>query len=372
MAAPIIFSGIQPTGRKHLGNYIGAIRQYVEGQDRGEPGDLLHRRPARDLGRLRPGRAARARSTTPTAILLAAGLDPERCVLFRQSDVREHTELTWLLSAGHRPRRPQPHAPSSRKSRRSERELASAALFYYPVLMAADVLAYRADRGPGRRRPAPARRADAGDRPPLQRALRRDPGRARAPDPRGRRPDHGPAGAGAEDVDHRRHRGRHRARPRRAGRRSARSSAAPSPTPAARSSRRARQGRDHEPDRHPRRRPRDQPRRGRARVRGRRLRRLQEGRRRGAWSSSWRRSASATPSCAPTRRRWRRRSPPGAEKARAIAAPMLADVRERMGFGPSRSRLRPRPDRPPRLVLTRWRSPISTSTSTSSPGRSTC
>src|SRR5919199_541935 len=71
-----IFSGIQPTGRKHLGNYIGAIRQYVEGQDRGELRERLY---------------------DTTAILLAAGLDADRCILFRQSDVREHTELCWLL-----------------------------------------------------------------------------------------------------------------------------------------------------------------------------------------------------------------------------------------------------------------------------------
>ena len=94
----IIFSGIQPTGRKHLGNYIGAIRQYVEGQDRGDPAifcivDLHAISVAYDPAELRE------RLHDTTAILLAAGLDPERCILFRQSDVREHTELTWLLSA---------------------------------------------------------------------------------------------------------------------------------------------------------------------------------------------------------------------------------------------------------------------------------
>src|SRR5215216_6569755 len=93
----IIFSGIQPTGRKHLGNYIGAILQYVEGQDRGEPAiycivDLhattVNYAPAE----------LRRRSQDTAALLVAAGLDPERCILFRQGDVPEHTELTWLLS----------------------------------------------------------------------------------------------------------------------------------------------------------------------------------------------------------------------------------------------------------------------------------
>src|SRR3954464_13019840 len=92
-----IFSGIQPTGRKHLGNYIGAIRQYVEGQDRGEAIYCIV-----DLHAItQPYEPAqlRERLYDTTAILLAAGLDPERCILFRQSDVREHTELTWMLTS---------------------------------------------------------------------------------------------------------------------------------------------------------------------------------------------------------------------------------------------------------------------------------
>ena len=146
MAKPIVFSGIQPTGRKHLGNYIGAIRQYVEGQDRGDPAvfcivDLHALSVAHDPAELRE------RLYDTTAILLAAGLDPERCILFRQSDVREHTELTWLLSAvtshGDLNRMHQFKDKSAR-----QQELASAALFFYPVLMAADVLAYRATEVP--------------------------------------------------------------------------------------------------------------------------------------------------------------------------------------------------------------------------------
>jgi len=144
--APIVFSGIQPTGRKHLGNYIGAIRQYVEGQERGEPAifcivDLHAISVAYDPAELRE------RLYDTTAILLAAGLDPERCILFRQSDVREHAELTWLLSAvtahGDLNRMHQFKDKSDR-----QRELVSAALFFYPVLMAADVLAYRATEVP--------------------------------------------------------------------------------------------------------------------------------------------------------------------------------------------------------------------------------
>jgi tryptophanyl-tRNA synthetase len=90
-----IFSGIQPTGRKHLGNYIGAISQYVAAQERGEAIFCIVDLHAVTV----PYEPAelRERLYDTAAIMLAAGLDAERCVLFRQSDVPEHTELTWLL-----------------------------------------------------------------------------------------------------------------------------------------------------------------------------------------------------------------------------------------------------------------------------------
>jgi tryptophanyl-tRNA synthetase len=136
-----IFSGIQPTGRKHLGNYIGAIRQYVEWQDRGESiyciVDLHATTVPYEPSELRE------RLYDTAAILIAAGLDPDRCILFRQSDVKEHAELTWLLSAvtawGDLNRMHQ-----FKEKSEQQRELVSAGLFLYPVLMAADVLAYRA------------------------------------------------------------------------------------------------------------------------------------------------------------------------------------------------------------------------------------
>jgi tryptophanyl-tRNA synthetase len=141
-----IFSGIQPTGSKHLGNYIGAIRQYVEGQDRGDPAiycivDLHAISVAYDPAELRE------RVYDTTAVLVAAGLDPGRCVLFRQSDVHEHTDLCWLLSSvtavGELNRMHQ-----FRDKSVGQRELVSAALLFYPVLQAADVLAYRAHEVP--------------------------------------------------------------------------------------------------------------------------------------------------------------------------------------------------------------------------------
>jgi tryptophanyl-tRNA synthetase len=140
-----VFSGIQPTGRKHLGNYIGAVTQWVAAQDEGETiyciVDLHALTVAYEPAELRTA------DYDAAATLLAAGLDPERCIFFRQSDVPEHTELTWLLSSvtsyGELSRMTQFKDKSG-----AQRELVSAGLFFYPVLMAADVLAYRATHVP--------------------------------------------------------------------------------------------------------------------------------------------------------------------------------------------------------------------------------
>jgi tryptophanyl-tRNA synthetase len=141
-----IFSGIQPTGRKHLGNYIGAIRGYLEGQERGDPAiycivDLHATSVAYDA-------AALPDYVLDTAgMLMAAGLDPDRCILFRQSDVKEHSELCWLLASvtpyGDLQRMTQFKDKADR-----EKELVRTSLFLYPVLQAADILLYRTDEVP--------------------------------------------------------------------------------------------------------------------------------------------------------------------------------------------------------------------------------
>jgi tryptophanyl-tRNA synthetase len=142
----VIFSGIQPTGTKHLGNYIGAITQYVAGQERGDPAIYC----VVDLHAITvpyDPRELRESTKDLAALLIAAGLDTDRCILFRQSDVQEHTELTWLLSSvipvGELNRMHQFRDKSA-----SHREGVSSGLLYYPVLMAADVLAYRAHEVP--------------------------------------------------------------------------------------------------------------------------------------------------------------------------------------------------------------------------------
>jgi tryptophanyl-tRNA synthetase len=141
-----VFSGIQPTGRKHLGNHIGAVRGYLGGQERGDPAifcivDLHATTVAYDPARLR------AHVYDTAAMLIASGLDPARCILFRQGDVHEHTELCWLLCSvtahGDLNRMHQFKDKSAQ-----QRELISAGLFLYPVLQAADVLAYRAEEVP--------------------------------------------------------------------------------------------------------------------------------------------------------------------------------------------------------------------------------
>jgi len=141
-----IFSGIQPTGRKHLGNYIGGIRGFLEGQERGDPAiycivDLHATGVSYDPMAL-PGYVL-----DTAAMLMAAGLDPDRCILFRQSDLAEHSELCWLLASV------TPYGDLQRMTQfkdkaERERDLVRTSLLLYPVLQAADILLYKADEVP--------------------------------------------------------------------------------------------------------------------------------------------------------------------------------------------------------------------------------
>ena len=141
-----VLSGIQPTGAPHLGNYLGALRWWVDFQDRYDafycvvdlhaltvPGD--------------PEELSKATLTMAT-FLLACGLDPARCTLFVQSHVHEHAELAWLLectaSMGELARMTQ----FKDKTGKGGEEAARLGFFAYPVLMAADILLYDADLVP--------------------------------------------------------------------------------------------------------------------------------------------------------------------------------------------------------------------------------
>jgi tryptophanyl-tRNA synthetase len=139
-----IFSGIQPTGTKHLGNYSGGFRQYAATQEEGDGFfcivDLHSITVDYDPETLR-------RSTLDlAAMLFATGLDPERSTVFAQSHVAAHAEAAWLLSAvtsyGQLTRMTQ------FKEKGERQEFVSAGLFTYPVLMAGDILLYQTDLVP--------------------------------------------------------------------------------------------------------------------------------------------------------------------------------------------------------------------------------
>ena len=139
-----IFSGIQPTGAKHLGNYSGGFRQYVDVQEQGDAFfcivDLHSISVEHDPETLRTATVDLA------AMLFATGLDPERSTVFCQSHVSAHAEAAWLLSAvtsfGQLSRMTQ------FKDKSDRREFVSAGLFTYPVLMAGDMLLYQTDLVP--------------------------------------------------------------------------------------------------------------------------------------------------------------------------------------------------------------------------------
>ena len=140
-----IFSGVQPTGNLHLGNYLGAIRNWVALQHDFECIFCIVDLHALTL----PQEPLELRQSTRevTAAYIAAGIDPERCIIFNQSTVHEHTELAWLLGCltplGWLNRMTQFKDKAGK-----QRESAGLGLYAYPVLMAADILAYRATHVP--------------------------------------------------------------------------------------------------------------------------------------------------------------------------------------------------------------------------------
>ena len=134
-----VFSGIQPSGNFHLGNYLGAIRNWVAQQDQYDNVFCIVDLHALSLPTTRE--TLHGNIIGLANVLLAAGLDPEKSIIFVQSDVREHAELCWLLSSvtqfGELRRMTQFKDKSGGKD-----EQVSAALFTYPILQAADILLY--------------------------------------------------------------------------------------------------------------------------------------------------------------------------------------------------------------------------------------
>lgn len=137
----ILLSGVKPTGRPHIGNYFGAMKQFVDRQDDYKSyifiADLHALTTARDPKQLRA-------DTLDLAIdYLAIGLDPEKVVFFKQSDVAEHTELAWIFNClTTMPFLARAHAFKDAEAKNKE---VNVGLFDYPLLMAADILLYDTD-----------------------------------------------------------------------------------------------------------------------------------------------------------------------------------------------------------------------------------
>lgn len=141
---PRVFSGIQPTGDIHLGNLLGAVRNWVTDQHQADSYYCIVDLHALTIPKV-PGEVGE-RTLELAQVLLAVGLDPEVCTLFVQSHVTEHSELSWLLqcvtSMGELRRMTQ------FKDKAEGKDFVSAGLFTYPALQAADILLYDTDRVP--------------------------------------------------------------------------------------------------------------------------------------------------------------------------------------------------------------------------------
>ena len=144
-----VLSGIQPTGDIHLGNYLGALRQWTS--DQHEHDSFYCAVDLHAVTVQQDPKQLRSKTLETMATLIAVGLDPDICTLFVQSQVHQHTELSWLLectvSFGELKRMTQ-FKDKAAKQGDSGQEHISAGLFTYPALMAADILLYDADRVP--------------------------------------------------------------------------------------------------------------------------------------------------------------------------------------------------------------------------------
>lgn len=140
-----IFSGAQPTGELHIGNYLGALKNWVALQDRYESFYCIVNLHAVTLPQ--DPKTLRQKTLDLARIYLAAGIDPDRSTVFIQSDVAAHAELTWVLSCIARMGELERMTQFKDKGK-GNAERAGVGLFTYPVLMAADILLYQTDLVP--------------------------------------------------------------------------------------------------------------------------------------------------------------------------------------------------------------------------------
>ncbi len=135
-----LFSAVQPSGNLHIGNYLGAIAQWTALQ--AEYDAIFCIADLHAITVPQDPVALRAKTIEIAKIYLAAGVDPEQCTLFAQSQVKEHTELMWILNTLARLGDLEKMTQFKDKSAKGEKETAGVGLFDYPVLMAADILLY--------------------------------------------------------------------------------------------------------------------------------------------------------------------------------------------------------------------------------------
>ncbi len=137
-----VFSGIQPSGELHIGNWLGATRTWAQQVEEQKEDLLFCVVDAHAITVEYDAKDLKKRTLDLAMDLVACGLDPEKCTLFVQSDVREHTELAWYLATA------TPMGDLGRmtqfKDKSAGQEMVSTALFTYPVLMSADILLYKA------------------------------------------------------------------------------------------------------------------------------------------------------------------------------------------------------------------------------------
>jgi tryptophanyl-tRNA synthetase len=140
-----IFSGAQPTGELHIGNYLGALKNWVALQEEYESFYCIVNLHAITLPQ--DPKTLRQKTLDLARIYLAAGVDPERSTIFIQSDVPEHAELAWVLSCIARMGELERMTQFKDKGK-GNRERAGVGLFTYPILMASDILLYQTDLVP--------------------------------------------------------------------------------------------------------------------------------------------------------------------------------------------------------------------------------
>ena len=142
----IVFSGVKPTGRPHIGNYFGAMRQFVKLQEENMDGtNYFAIVDYHALNLVKNADEMRHLSLDVAIDFLAIGLDPDKSIIFKQSDISEHTELAWIFDTITTvPYLKRAHAYKDAMSKGGEESI-SVGLFNYPMLMAADILLYDTD-----------------------------------------------------------------------------------------------------------------------------------------------------------------------------------------------------------------------------------